>query len=91
VRKLLILFWIRGIDNILFRSGLIFSYVLSKEATSDLTSYEYVVGRGLKAPLTIFIAKKCRLGASKGGFKANISYKMTPIDHISDLKLYGLD
>jgi len=30
-------------------------------------------GSGLYAPLTIFIARKCKLGASKGGFYATSS------------------
>jgi hypothetical protein len=61
--------------------------VVSSCPTRDFISDENPLGRGLKAPLTIFMAKKWRLGASKGGFKAHNSYKITPIDHISLLKL----
>ena len=46
---------------------------------------------GVKAPRTIFIESMWRLGASKGGFKAAISYSMTPIDHTSVLNVYGYD
>jgi hypothetical protein len=56
------------IDSILLTSGLNFSFVFMHEPTRDFNSAEYYYGNGLNAPLTIFIARKCKLGASKGGF-----------------------
>jgi hypothetical protein len=43
----------------------------------------------LYTPLIIFIDSIWRLGASKGGFNAAISYSMTPMDHTSVDKVYG--
>ena len=48
---------------------------------------ENLVETGVKAPLTIFIDNICKLGASKGGFSAHISYSMTPILQTSVAKL----
>jgi hypothetical protein len=46
-----------------------------------------LLGSGEKTPLTIFILKRCRLGASKGGFKAQSSYNTTPNDQTSVLRV----
>lgn len=64
----MILFWIIGFARIWLTSGLSLSLVLIREPTRFFISLLKELGRGLKAPLTIFIAKKCKLGASKGGF-----------------------
>ena len=47
-----------GMANTLLTSGLIFSLVLSNWPTRFFISDEKPLGRGLNAPLTIFIAKK---------------------------------
>jgi len=73
--------------KIWFTSGLNFSLVFKSYPTKFFNSVLNPDGRGLYAPLTIFIAKKCKLGASKGGFYATNSYRTTPRDQISDLKL----
>ncbi len=52
---------------------------------------EKLVDTGVKLPLTIFMESMCKLGASKGGRSAAISYSMTPIDQTSVLKVYGCD
>lgn len=48
---------------------------------------EKLVEMGVKLPLTIFMESICKLGASKGGLSAAISYSMTPMDHTSVLKV----
>lgn len=65
------------------RAGLVESNYPTKLCNSD----EKWLGIFWKVPLTIFKAKKWIESALKGGFNAHNSYKITPKDHISDLKL----
>jgi len=51
-------------------------------------SLEKVFGIYVNCPLIIFKAKKCKLSARKGGFKAHNSYKIAPRDQIS---LYNIE
>lgn len=51
---------------------------------------EYWAGMGAYVPRTIFIPRAEMLPASKGGFSAHSSYRITPNDQMSDSKLYGL-
>ncbi len=48
---------------------------------------EKFVETGVKLPLTIFMESICKLGASKGGLSAAISYNITPMDQTSVLKV----
>jgi hypothetical protein len=57
-----------GRESTLLTSGRILSFTFSIDATRDFISLEKFPGRGLYAPRTIFIARKCNEGASKGGF-----------------------
>lgn len=53
--------------------------------------YPKWVGTSGYFPTIIFLASWCKLYALNGGYNALISYRRTPNDQISDLKLYGFD
>ena len=76
-----------GILSIAFTVGRRDAFTVRHCATSCLSPLLYVEDNGVYAPLTIFIDSMCKLGASKGGFWAIISYSMTPIDQTSVLKV----
>ena len=67
--------------------GLLVGSTCSRVAMRVLRPDEKCEGIGEYWPLTIFVAKKAKLEASKGGLRAQSSYRMTPNDQISDLKL----
>jgi len=74
----------------LFIFGLLLGSTYKIEVTKCRISFENTLGIGEYYPFTIFIAKNVKLLPSKGGFNEHSSYKITPSDQISDLKLYIL-
>jgi len=66
-------------------SGSVLSIDLSKLRTFELKW----AGMSEYFPTIIFLARSWRELALKGGYKEHISYKRTPSDQISLLKLYG--
>jgi hypothetical protein len=61
--------------------------MLSNYPIRVLIYYEKLDGTGENCPLTIYKASICKEVPLKGGLRAHISYKRTPKDQISLLKL----
>jgi len=86
-RKFLILFTIIGILRMVAVLGLLEGSTYKSEEIRFLISLEKTEGIEEYCPFAIFMANNGREGASKGGLLAQSSYKTTPKDQISDLKL----